>query len=174
MRIHGDRVPVKGDGIDDVRRLSAHARKRTQLFQRGRDLAAEFFQNVARGGQDMLRLVMIETAGIDIFLQLLLRKREHALRRVIALKQHARHLVDALVRALRGQDDRDEQLVRRAEFERGRGVGIHLLECFQDLFGSTHASDYSTTRAKKQVSNGRKRRRKVYSTRKRTYIVRPG
>ena len=76
----------------------------------------------------MRRLIMVEPARVDIFFQLLLRKEQHFLRRVVLLEELFRHLIDALVRTLRGENDRDEQLVGRAEFQRGNGVRIQRFE----------------------------------------------
>ena len=50
----------------------------------------------------------------------------------IALEQRRRDLVDPLVGALRRQDRRDEQLVRRREIQLGVGAGMLAFELLQD------------------------------------------
>ena len=62
MRVHRNGVPAERDRIDDVRRLSAHPSKRAQLPERGGHFACVFFDDIARSGQDMRRLVVVKPA----------------------------------------------------------------------------------------------------------------
>ena len=124
VRIHGDGVAAERERVHDVRRLSPHARERTELFLRRRHFAAEFLHDIARSGEDVRRFVVIKPARKDLLFKLLLREREHLLRGVVRAEEFRRHLVDALVRTLCGEHDGDEQLVRRSKVQRGRRVGV--------------------------------------------------
>ena len=122
--VHRNGVASERNRIDDVRRLSPDARQRAQLFERGRHFPAELFQNIARGRQNMRRLIMVEPARIDVFFQRFLRKAQHFFGRIVFAEKFRRHFIDALVRALRRKNDGDEQLVRRAETKRRSRVRI--------------------------------------------------
>lgn len=98
--VHGDGVPAESDGIHDVRRLFPDAREAHQLLHGAGDLAAEAFENVAAGGQNMHRLRLVQAAGKDVFLQFLLREPAHGGGGRVLLKQLFRHLVHPLVRCI--------------------------------------------------------------------------
>ena len=139
VRIDGDGVAAEGERVDDVGGLPAHARERFELFARGGHFAAEAFQNISGSGEDVRRLVVIEPAGEDVCFEFFLREGEHLFGRVVLAEEDLRHLVDALVRALRGEHDGDEELVGRSELQGGARVGIEAGKLFQNFFLGIHA-----------------------------------
>ena len=128
VRIYRDRIAVEGNGVDHVRRLSAHARKRLQFLLRGGYFAAETLQNILRGGKNVLRLIPVKSAGKNLSFEFLLRKGEHLFGRVVFFKKLRSHFIHPFVRALRRQNDGDEQFVGRTVQERGAGAEIQPFE----------------------------------------------
>ena len=132
-----DRVSPHRHRIDDVGRLSSHARERAQFFQRARHFSVKARDDIAASAQNMLRLAVVEPAGKDLFAQFLLGQRKHFFRRAVFRKEFRRDAVDALVRALRGQDYGDQQLKLRFVSERGLvriDAGKRLYDFFCGLF----------------------------------------
>ena len=139
VRIDGDRIPAEGDRINDVGRLSPHAREALQFFQTIGNLSAEFLDNIARGGENVSRLVAIKSAGEDVLFELFLREREHAFGGIVLLKEHFRHFIDPFVRALCGKDDRYQKFVWGLVQERRLGAEIEPFELPQNFRISVHA-----------------------------------
>ena len=109
---------------DHVRGLPRHSRKREQVLHPRWDLPLVRLHDAARGAAERAGLVVEEAGGADQLLHLL-----HAgipERRGIgkAREESRRHLVHPLVRALRGEDGRDEELERIVVTERAGRVGI--------------------------------------------------
>ena len=109
--------------------------KRDQFVDLARHLATEFSDQLSTAGDDRLRLVAIESGGAD----LLLEGREVRVgvvrRPPVFLEQRLRHLVDASIRTLRRQDDRDQQLQGIAELQGDLRVGVALQQPLGDLAG---------------------------------------
>ncbi len=126
MGVYGDGVFVEPDGGDDVRRLLPDAGERFQLGKAPGYLSAELFDDVFGGGEDVRRLAAVQPAGKDVAFQLLLRKREHGFGRVVLLEKLRGDFVDALVGALRGEDDRHEELEGGVVVQRGAGARIRF------------------------------------------------
>src|SRR5690606_16017605 len=83
--------------------------------------------------EQALRLVPVEPRGADDLLQLLLPRRRKIVRRGVAREQRRRDLVHPLVRALRREDRRREQLERVAMVQRALRVRVLPPEPTQDL-----------------------------------------
>ena len=129
--VHGDGVAAVGDGVDDVRRLAPHSAEFHQSLSVRRhpahlhDGRGRFF--------DGFRFVVVEPAGENEFFQLLRRHGDELFRRRRVTEKLRGDHVDAPVRALRGKDDRDEQLERRAEVQLAVGIPVHFVKQLVDF-----------------------------------------
>ena len=130
-----DHVCVAGNGGDpesvaqhDIGGLSADARQRQELLHGGRDLAAEVIDDLAARALEVDGLVVIEAAGSDVLLDLLQVRRGPIGRGPVLLEQVFRDQVDPDIRALGGEDRRDQQFQRIREMQRDGGVGVGLLQ----------------------------------------------
>ena len=101
----------------DIGGLAPGAGQRLDLGPRARHLAAEFGDQLFRQRNDVLRLVAIEPNGLDVFAHFLFAELKHLLRRIGHRKQRARRLVDAGIRCLRREHDRDQQRIGVEMFE---------------------------------------------------------
>src|SRR5690606_6163210 len=86
------------------------------------------------------RLVAEETGRLDDLLHVLLSRGGQVLGGRRSSEELRRHHVHALVRALRGQNGGDEQLVRVAEVERALRVRIGSVQAPQNLLNARPAS----------------------------------
>jgi hypothetical protein len=86
-----------------------------------------------RQRDDVLRLVAIETDGLDVVADLVLAEREHLSRRVGDLKQRARRLVDAGVGRLRRQHHGDQQRVGVEMLQLALRLGICVAKTGEGL-----------------------------------------
>ena len=71
MGIHHNTGLMKYISPDDIGSLTPHARKQCQLLQGARHLPAVFFTDHLRTSYNILCLVVIESRGLNILLQLL-------------------------------------------------------------------------------------------------------
>ena len=112
----------------DIRGLPSDAPQRGQLLERARYIPAMLGHDVGARLADRLRLVAEEPRRVDRLLERSLVGGGE--RRGVGIRgeQRRRHLVDALVGALGGEDRRDQQLERRAEVERALRIRVELLE----------------------------------------------
>ncbi len=113
---------------DDVRRLATDAREMRELVHRTRDLAAVLVHDRPSHAHETLRLVAEEPRALDAVLQVLRLRLGQRGRVGEAREQLRRHHVDAHVRALGGQNRRDEELVGIPVVERALRVRVRLLE----------------------------------------------
>ena len=112
---------------DDVRGLAADARQARRAPPWWPGSRRRGARRRRRHAHERPRLRAEEACRLNLRLELLGRRpRERAGVRV-SLEERGRDLVDALVGALRGEDRRDEQLVRRREVQ--LGIGIRVLLC---------------------------------------------
>ena len=82
----------------------------------------------------MRRLAAVQTAGKDILFQLLPGKLQHGFGRIVFFEELFCDLVHALVRTLRGKDDRHQQFVSGGIDKRRARVCVHLRKYLQSLF----------------------------------------
>lgn len=129
VRVHRQRRLSKRIGHDHVRRLAAHARKRDERLQVGGDLTPEAIAETLRHPEQAPRLRVEEAGGADQCLERF--GVGHRERRRIRIGGEDRRgdLVDPLVRALRREDRRHEQLegvlvTERAELGCGSRVRL--------------------------------------------------
>ena len=125
-----------------IRCLPPHARQAQERVHRVRHFPAVFVPQHPAGEDDILRLVLVEAARVDIGLDLgHIRLRERVQRR-IAREERGRHQIDPRVRALRRQPHRDHQLVVLPILQRADRIRIFLFQRGNDPghpFGSFHA-----------------------------------
>src|SRR3569832_2235759 len=111
--------------------LAADARQGLQRLAIVRHLAAMPFDEDATGGDEVLRLVLVQIDGLDIILEPLFAELQYRRRGVRDLEQFFRGLVDPFVGGLRRKNHRDEQFERARVIELRRGMGIRRLEAFE-------------------------------------------
>ena len=100
MRIHGDLVVAEGGQQHHARRLLSHAGQRHELFAVARHLAVILLDQRSTGRDDVLCLIMIQSAAFNVRLQLLGRELCHGERIGIEPEERLRHLVDTPVGTL--------------------------------------------------------------------------
>ena len=110
---------------NQICRFPADPGQRGQLLHSPRQLAAVFLEQNVCAGDDVPRLRAVESAGVDVSLDLLDVRGGEGLKRREALEQRGGYLVHALVRALRGEPHRKQQLVVLAPVE--RAVRLRIL-----------------------------------------------
>jgi hypothetical protein len=138
--VHDDAdVLVEGVAQDDVRGLPPHSRQAGQLLHRLRDFPAVFLQKAVGHASQALGFVAVEACGLDGFLQFLLRRGRVSLGGFVFLEETFRDNVDAVVRALRGEDGGDEEFQGVGVFERAFGVGVGFFEDGEDGADSIQA-----------------------------------
>src|SRR3569832_996086 len=111
--------------------LAADARLGLQRLAIVRHLAAMPFVEDATGGDEVLRLVLVEIDGLDVILEPLFAELQHRSRGVRDLEQFFSGLVDPFVGGLRRKNHRNEQFERARVIELRRGMGIRRLEAFE-------------------------------------------
>jgi hypothetical protein len=126
---HAERVAE-----DDVRRLAPDAVELDQFLHRARHFATVMLDEFAAAILDVLGLAAEKSGGLDELLQFRARRVRKICRRAVFFEQFRRDEVDALVRALRGKDNGDEQLERVRVSQLAVRVGISLLETGDDFF----------------------------------------
>jgi hypothetical protein len=124
---HAERVPK-----DDVRRLAADAWQRDEGVHRAGDLAAVTLHERRGHARQGSRFRAEEPRRLDLRLELRRRRPGERPRVGVAAEERRRDLVDPFVRALRGENRRDEQLVRVREVQFGVGTGVLRRELLQD------------------------------------------
>jgi len=135
VRVHDDADDhVKRISQNDVRRLATDTVERVQFLHRARHFAAVPLDELAAAVLDVLRLAAEKSGGLDELLQLRARRIREIRRRAVFFEQLRRDEVDALVRALGGKNDGDEQLERVCVIQFAMRVGISLLETGDDFF----------------------------------------
>ena len=128
-------VGVDGKGFlaergveDDVGGLAADAGQSLQLIPGARDLAAVSIDQRPAQRDHVLRLGVEQADGLDRVSQAFLAELNHLPGRLDAREQRPARDVDAGVGSLRGQDHRDQQLIRIAGFELGRRRRVRLCQ----------------------------------------------
>jgi hypothetical protein len=132
-----DRQARHAEGMPehDVRRLAADTRQLRQRIHVGGDVAPMPFDDGRRHTVERLRLRAEESRRLDLRLELVGRRRGERLCVRVALEQRRRDLVHTLVGALRREDRRHQQFVRRGEMQLGVRVRMLLLELPHDRAG---------------------------------------
>ena len=110
----------------DVRGLAPDAGKGLQLFAGARHFTAVIVDQRLAERDNILRLGIEQADGLDGVAQCILAEFEHLARGLDTREQRATGDVDADVRRLRRENDRDQQLERIFGFELGRGRGVRL------------------------------------------------
>ena len=128
VRVDSECRTVKGDGEHDGCRFAADSGQRFKLFAFLRHAAAVLLDECARRIDDILGFDSKEPAGLDDRLHIRRLCRGERTRIGIAREQKRRGQVYALIRALRRQNDRDEQLERIAVIQCGQRGGIRRFE----------------------------------------------
>jgi hypothetical protein len=103
------------DSQHDVGCLSSDSRQPEQGLHVLGNLAAVFAVDDRGGLPDVFRLVAKEPGRVDQFLEVFRFRAREGPSRPVAPEKRRRHHVDALVRALRRKDGRDEELERVPE-----------------------------------------------------------
>ena len=151
MGVDGDGGTVERDGRDDVRRLAADARELQELVIVLRDFATVLLAERHACRHDVLRLVAEQAAVADLIFECGQTHGDDGRGRRGLLEQARRRDVHALVRALRREDDGDEQFERIVELERGLRASVDLAENPHllgfDGFRDAHISSSSSARA---------------------------
>ena len=109
MGIDRDRGNVERDGQHDVSGLSPDAGKRYQLVHRTRHVAAEFFDEHFATTLDIRSFVLIQSATANTVLEFFERHGAKRFGRVRDAEQFFGNRIDTLVRALRAQNNGNEQ-----------------------------------------------------------------
>jgi hypothetical protein len=132
VAIHGQSRNAKGVAQNDVGRLAADAGKRGELRHRLRDVPMMPFADRCRHAGERFGLGAEEAGRLNLRLELGGGRPVQRRRVWIALEQRRRDLVHALVGALRGENRRDQELVRRGEVKLGIRAGMLALELLHD------------------------------------------
>ena len=118
---------------DEVGGFSADTGQGDQLVEGIGDLAVIAVAQDARHRDDILGFGFVESAGFDVFRQLL----GCALREVrgagVALKKRGSHHVDARVGTLGGESGRDQALERIGIHQRADRIGVFFFQRFDRL-----------------------------------------
>ena len=117
MGIHRQRGLAEGDALHDVGSLPADARQIQQLVHIRRHLAAVLRHQCSRHRYQMGGFRVGVGDAADVFQHVLGLCLRHRLRIRVATKQVGRHLIDALVRTLRTEDDCYQQLEHTTELQ---------------------------------------------------------
>ena len=133
-------VSIDGEGLlakcsvqDDVRGLAANAGERLELVSRPGNFAAVVVDQRLAEQDDVLRLGIEQADRLDRVAERFFAELNHLLRSLDVLEQWLRRDVDAGVRRLGGQDDRDEQLVRISGLELRRWRRVRLGKPAEEL-----------------------------------------
>jgi hypothetical protein len=126
MGVDCKRLLAPGGVKDDVGGLPADARQGLQVFAVAWHFAAEPVDERMAERDHILRLGVEQPDRLDGVSQAVLAEFQHPLRRRNVGEDRAHRRVDARVRRLGGENDGDQQGVRIAEGELGRGRGVGL------------------------------------------------
>jgi hypothetical protein len=107
MGVDCERLLAKRGVEHDVRGLSSNPWQRLKFFAGAGDLAAVFVDQRLAERDHIFGLGVEQADGLDCLAQLFLAKVEHLPWRFDACEERARGDVDARVRRLRGEHDRD-------------------------------------------------------------------
>ncbi len=128
MDIDGDAFGLmERRGEDDVGRLAGYAGKGNELGHGFGHASAEIGEQFPRRAQDALGLVAEKSRRPDVQLELGLVRPGEGFDVGVFGEQGRRHLVDPLVRALRGKDGGHQKLPGCFETQAGFGRGVDLL-----------------------------------------------
>ena len=114
MGVHHDARRVEGGAEHHIGGLAPDARQRDQFLQRPGHLSAVTFDESLTTGTDIPGLVPVKAGRPDEPLDFGDRRFHEILRRAHALEQPGCHAVDLVVRALGGENGRDQQFERVA------------------------------------------------------------
>src|SRR4029077_5285653 len=139
---HAEHVRVDRNGLlteriaqDDVRRLEADSGQGHERRARPRYFAAVLVEERVRHRDDRAGLRAVEAGGADLFLEDGRARSSVVVRGPVLFEKGGRDLIHALVRALCGENGRDEQFEWIPEVEGDLGVGIGFLQRANDLAG---------------------------------------
>ena len=127
---HGWLVPH--DGLHDVGCLAPYAGQTYELVQRIGNLSSKVADEHACHADEMACLIVGIGYGLDVFENLLGRGGGHSFGGGVGRQKGGRHHIDALVRALRGEDDGREQTERGCIVQLRLGYGHRLAKVGQD------------------------------------------
>ena len=111
MRVDRHGGMAKGHRQNHIGRLAADTGQGDQRIAVFRHDTVKIVDQFLRQGDDVLRLVAVQTDGLDVVAHLGFAQRQHFLRRVGDLEQLLCRLVDADIGGLRRQGDGDNQRV---------------------------------------------------------------
>lgn len=115
-----------------IRRFARRARDGKQLFHCARDVAVVIGQNFLGCADERSGFVVEESSGANLLRKFSLRRACEIARRGVFLKKPRSHFVYALIRTLRGQDRRNQQLPGIFVLKRASGGREKLVQRFQD------------------------------------------
>ena len=130
----------------DTGSLVTDPRKRFQTFKIGRDFPTVLFHKNAAQLIDSLGFSGGQSAGSNVFQNLLLRQPAHLFRRIRTLEESRGHQIDSSVRSLGREQDCNQQGERIRVIEWNRWIGIQfsqdpgdllcLFQAFHDFSGN--------------------------------------
>ena len=136
VRVDRKRFLAESGVEDDVGGFSSHAGQLLQFLARARDLAAVIANQCLRQRDHIPGLGVEQADRLDLTPQRLFAQLDHLARGLHPREQRTRGDVDAGVRGLGREDDRNQQLIGIAGFELGGRGGVRLgepAEEFEDL-----------------------------------------
>ena len=133
MRVYYDGGLVINIAENEIRRLSAYARKGYQFLHCIRHDAAMFRQKHLSAFHDVSCLGAEKTAGMDVPLHFLHIRFRKCLKGRKTRIERGRHLIDALVCTLGGKADSEQQLICFFIIQRTLCQRIFLLQLCDDF-----------------------------------------
>ena len=112
MGIHDHARFMKYIPPDHIRGFSAHTCQRCQILKAARHFSAKLYLQIPAAGNDIFRLVMIKSGGVDILFQLFQVRICESTDCRVFLKQILRYDIDPRIRTLCAQDRSDQKLPR--------------------------------------------------------------
>jgi len=134
MCIHSDGLLAVGIPQDDIGRFPPDAGKRSELFQRLRDLSIKNFFDHLATPNNTLGLVMVKPGGPNIFFESPEVRFGKITGLAVFLEKARGHLIYPLICALGGQDGGDEELERVTVVQGNSGVRVFFLQDIQDFY----------------------------------------
>ena len=133
VRIDRERFLPECSVEHDIRGLAADAGEGLTRLPRAWDYAAMVGDEIAAERDHVLCLGVKQADRLDRFAQRVFAEVDHLLRCLDAREQGTGRDVDARVRGLGGKHDRDQQLVRIARLQLGRGRRVRFREPTEKL-----------------------------------------
>jgi len=158
MRVDRDRRLAKRGVEDDVCGLAPDSGKALERLARARDVSVMLLYQQLACCQEVFRLRAVKTDAADVALDALASERGHCGWRGRRRKQGRRREIDAFVRGLSRQHDRDQQLKWRRIGEFAARIRIRCSQAFEHAVngGGLHMSTLGRSVEFYRVSGGLK------------------